>query len=82
MTTALALVGMLYALDAAAETSIGLARAAGLVALIAVPLFVIADLALPAGAAAVSGLVAYAAALALVRPRGLVDSLRYLRQLA
>jgi hypothetical protein len=81
ITTAVALVGMLHALQAAAETSIGLASAAGLVMLIAVPSFLVAAVALPPGLAAVGGLAAYAAVLALVRPRGLVDSLRYLRQL-
>lgn len=82
LTTAVALVGMLHALRAAAETAIGLARASGLVVMVALPTFAIADLAFPAEAAAAVGLVAYAAVLTIVRPRGLVDSLHYLRRLA
>jgi hypothetical protein len=81
ITTGVALFGMLHALHAAAETCIGLARAAGLVVLIAVPTFAVADVALPALAAACGGLVAFGVALALVRPRGLIGSLRYLRGL-
>lgn len=81
LTTAAALGGVLHTLAAAAETFAGLARAAVIVALLAAVAFTIADLALPAVVAGVAGILAYAAAVVVVRPRGLVDSLRYLRGL-
>jgi hypothetical protein len=81
-STALALAGLLHTLDAARATFRGLAGASLVVSAFAVPIFVTSYVVLPAVAAALVGLVAYGAAIALVRPASLVASLRYLRGLA
>ena len=81
VTTLATLALMLGRLHAAAPTLTALGLAALTVAAVAVVAFVLPALALRPGVAAVVGLGLYAAALAVLRPVGLVSSWRYLRAL-
>ena len=81
-TTVVADAVMLHRLHAAAPTLSGLLRAAAGIAALGCVAFGLPALVLETGAAALVGLVLYAAALALVRPAGLLGSWRYLRSLA
>lgn len=81
ISTCLALAGMLWALGATAATFRGLAGPTAFVAGIVPPIFLVSQAILPDLAAAAFGIVAYAAATVAIRPRGLMDALRYLKAL-
>jgi hypothetical protein len=83
VTTALVLAGLLVMLsgDALARVARGLGTAVAWSGGLALAAFAVLALALPPIPAAVLGLAAYAALLALVRPRGLVRAWSYVRAL-
>ena len=81
LTTTLILGVLLRELDAFAETARRLGLAAALVAGLTVAAFLPPSLILGSLASALVGVLAYAALLAILRPRGLVAGWRYLRAL-
>lgn len=81
LATFLVCVVLLLALGVLAGTARGLLTATAVVAGLTVAAFVVPALVLGAIASAVVGLGLYAALLALIRPRGLVESWQYLRTL-
>jgi hypothetical protein len=82
ISTFLAFATLLSQLGALVETARGFLGAAFVVALAAMAAFGIAALVLEPVPAAVLGLAVYVVVFAAVRPRGLVESVRYLRALA
>ena len=82
VTTLATLSLMLQRLHAVRSTLVALGLAAATVGVVAAAAFLVPSLLLRPGVAAVVGLVAYAAALAALRPAGLRGSWRYLRSLA
>jgi hypothetical protein len=81
VSTTVALVGQLNALDAARATLLGLLRASVVTAAAAFAAFGLAHVLLDALPAAALGLAGYVTLLAVVRPRGLRASWSYLRHL-
>jgi hypothetical protein len=81
LSTLVVFLALLRELDALSEGVRGVAVAAATVAVVTVVAFFPASLVLGSVAAAVAGLIAYCAVLALVRPRGLRASWAYLRAL-
>jgi hypothetical protein len=82
IVTALALVGLLHRLRAARATFVGLLWAAATVGILTVPWFPLANAVLPGPAAALAGVALALVTLAIARPAGLRDALRYLRALS
>jgi hypothetical protein len=80
-STLVVLVALLVELDALERTARGLVAAAAVVGGLSAPAFILPALLLGALAAAVIGLVLYVALFAVVRPRALTLSWRYLRAL-
>lgn len=81
LATAVVLAALLFELGALQTTIARLVKAALLVAVLAAVAFVPAALLLPETPAALAGVVAYAALIAVVRPAGLRRAWRYLRDL-
>ena len=81
LSTALVLTGLLRALGVLRAASRGLAAAASIVTALAVVAYAAPALVLGPIPTALAGLALYAAAVAVVRPRGLISAWRYLRAL-
>ena len=82
VSTTLVLAALLWELDVVGATARGLSKAATVVLAMTLVAYVVPSVLLGSLIAAVLGVVTYCAIIAVLRPRGLFESWRYLRSLA